>query len=80
LLTDGLTLDEDECRALALRARQAGIGLSTVGLGAEFNEELLITLAETNGGHAYFARSPHQVPGIFDQELKRVEARCGVWS
>jgi Ca-activated chloride channel family protein len=72
LLTDGYTLDEEECRALAGRAREAGVALSTLGLGIEFNEELLIALAEGSGGHAYLAHDPREVPDAFVEELERV--------
>jgi len=74
ILTDGFTLDEDECRALAYRARQAGIAISTLGLGIEFNEELLIPLAEASGGHAYLIQQPEEIPGVFVEELQRAEA------
>ena len=73
ILTDGFTLDEAQCRALAQRARQAGVALTTLGLGVEFNEELLIGLAELSGGHAYFAKDPQQIPGVFAQEISHLE-------
>lgn len=74
LLTDGLALDEGECQVLARQAQERRIAITTLGLGVEFNEELLIALAEISGGHAYFARQPQQVPDLFAQEFERAEA------
>lgn len=74
LLTDGLTLDEEECHALARRARESGVAITTLGLGVEFNEDLLIALAERSGGNAYLARQPEELPGILGREFDHVEA------
>ena len=41
VLTDGYTKDEDLCRQLARQARAAGIAVSTMGIGTDFNERLL---------------------------------------
>ena len=69
LLTDGHTQNVKECYELAERARQAGIKLSTMGMGVEFNEDLLIPLADLTGGNAYYIQSPDQIPAAFRQEL-----------
>ncbi len=69
ILTDGFTLDAAQCRALAGNAAQQGISVSTMGLGVEFNEELLISIADTSGGEAYFIREPAEIPNAFRQEL-----------
>lgn len=69
VLTDGYTQEEAACRDWARRAKEAGIVVSTMGLGLDFNEELLISLAEASGGHAYFIQDPAAVPEVFEQEL-----------
>ncbi len=69
LLTDGHTLKVKECYQWAQRARDAGIKLTTMGIGVEFNEDLLIPLADVTGGNAYYIESPDQIPQIFRQEL-----------
>jgi Ca-activated chloride channel family protein len=74
VLTDGFTLDASVCQALAQQARRAGVAMSTIGLGVEFNEELLIGLAEISGGHAYFVHHPQEIPDAFAQELRHLEA------
>jgi Ca-activated chloride channel family protein len=74
VLTDGFTLDEQECRQQAVRARQARIPISTLGLGGDFNEELMIPIADQTGGEAYLLEDPEEIPAIFAQELQRAQA------
>lgn len=74
ILTDGFTVDETECRHQAEAARAAGISISTMGLGGEFNEELLIPMADQGGGNAYFIDDSSELPAAFAQELNAVQA------
>jgi len=69
LLTDGHTRNVNECYEWARKAHQAGLKLTTMGIGAEFNEELLIPLADLTGGNAYYIETPDQIPEAFRQEL-----------
>jgi Ca-activated chloride channel family protein len=69
LLTDGHTRNVNECYAWAKKARQIGLTLSTMGIGNEFNEELLIPLADLTGGNAYYIETPDQIPAAFRKEL-----------
>lgn len=69
LLTDGHTRKVKECYEWAREARQAGIKLTTMGIGVEFNEALLIPLADLTGGNAYYIETPEQIPDAFRQEL-----------
>lgn len=73
LLTDGFAQDAPQCRALAQNAAQQGVAVSTMGLGVEFNEELLISIADLTGGEAYFVRNPSEIPQVFRQELASVQ-------
>jgi Ca-activated chloride channel family protein len=69
LLTDGHTRNVKECYELAREARKAGIKLTTMGIGVEFNEDLLIPLADQTGGNAYYIQTPNQLPDAFRNEL-----------
>ena len=69
MLTDGFAKDEQEALRWGQQAAQAGISISTMGLGAEFNEELLLTLADTSGGNAYFFEDLSQILDAFAKEL-----------
>jgi len=69
LLTDGHTRNVKACYQLADKARLEGIKLSTMGVGSEFNEQLLIPLADLTAGNAYYLQSPDQIPAAFLQEM-----------
>jgi Ca-activated chloride channel family protein len=69
VLTDGYTKEEHDCYTWARQAKADGIVVSTMGLGLDFNEELLISLADVSGGHSYFAEDPTEIPDVFEQEL-----------
>ena len=58
LLTDGHTYgDEQQCLDLADRAAKQGIGISAMGIGKEWNDTFLDTLANRTGGSSrYIAR------------------------
>ncbi len=73
ILTDGFTSDEKDCRARAVQARQAHIPVSTLGLGGEFNEELMIPIADQTGGEAYLLENPEEIPSVFAKELQRAQ-------
>mgnify|MGYP001228365188 CR=1 FL=1 len=70
LLTDGFALDETDALRWGQQAASASISISTMGLGGDFNEDLLLTLAETSGGNAYFIEEPADIPEAFANELK----------
>lgn len=76
LLTDGFTLRPERCVALAQQAAAEGISVSTVGLGGEFQEELLTTLADSSGGHALFVRQPSAIPTAMARELDRARTNA----
>ncbi len=74
LLTDGFAADGEECLRQAQQAANARIPISTVGLGVEFNEELLISIADMSKGNAYFVHDPQEIPDVFARELSGVQA------
>jgi Ca-activated chloride channel family protein len=69
LLTDGHTKNVKACYEWAKRARQSGLIITTMGIGSEFNEDLLIPLADNTGGNAYYLETPSQIPQAFRREL-----------
>jgi secreted protein with Ig-like and vWFA domain len=74
LLTDGFAFDEEMCRQWADQAQQARIPISTMGLGGEFNEELMIPIADQTGGEAYLLEDPEEIPEALAHELQRAQA------
>lgn len=74
LLSDGLANEGiTEPEQLQLIAKKVfendGIGLSTFGVGADFDEKLMTNLSEGGGGNYYFIASPDKIPNIFAEEL-----------
>ena len=78
LLTDGLSnfgeTSLDAFAKLARTAASSGIAISTVGLGAEFSEDVLTTIAEHSGGHYYYVDNPEQMTAIFSGEVHGMQA------
>ena len=74
LLTDGFTRDHASCLAWTSQAAAAGFTVSTLGLGTEFNEDLLIPMAEQTGGRAHFVADPGRLPDVFRAELAAAQA------
>ncbi|MFZ3064280.1 MAG: VWA domain-containing protein [Nitrospirota bacterium] len=70
LLTDGQTWDDEpKCEELAAEAKKAGISISAVGLGDEWNENLLITIGEKSGGDSYWIENPEDIMERFTSEV-----------
>ena len=46
-----------------------GIGLTTIGVGNDFNLDLMKGLAETGSGNFYYVESPEAVTEVFTEEL-----------
>ncbi len=73
LLSDGLAnqgiTDPYELNRIAGRYRNELISLSTIGVGLDYNENLMLGLSESGGGNYYFVESPAQLASIFEKEL-----------
>lgn len=74
LLTDGFTRRADACLRLAEEAAGEGVTITTIGLGAEFQDELLTALADRTGGRALFLRRASDVPQTIARELELARA------
>jgi Ca-activated chloride channel family protein len=74
VLTDGFTRDPARAMQRSKQGRSAGIAVSTIGIGSEFNEKLLVEMADLSLGNAYFARTPAEIPPAFGQELAAVQS------
>ncbi|MEO8607438.1 MAG: FHA domain-containing protein [Chloroflexota bacterium] len=74
LMSDGLAnrgvTDPTKLLALAQQKRDQGISTTTMGLGADFNEDLMMAMADAGGGAFYFIESPEVAPMIFEEELR----------
>ena len=69
LLTDGQTFDEAECRPLAGQFAQSNTPLIAIGVGVEYNEDLLRDLAELSQGRPYHLAQMGQLGDILNDEI-----------
>ncbi len=74
LLTDGQTFgDEKKCKKLGKQAGERGIVVNALGLGDDWNEDLLDSIAEASGGTADFIDSPDKIVTFFDQAVQSMQ-------
>ena len=73
LMSDGLAnrgiTETAQLVALARQKHEEGISTTTMGLGSDFNEDLMMEIANAGGGAFYFIESPEVTPEIFKEEL-----------
>lgn len=50
--------------------RGQGLGVTFLGFGPDYNEELLAAMAKRAGGNYYFIPSPEMIPEVFRRELE----------
>lgn len=72
VLTDGVTSgDADLCRQLAHEAASAGIAIYPIGIGSNWDEDLLNSIGELSGGMpAEFIQNPSDALSIFEQQVQ----------
>jgi len=79
LLTDGLAnigiTDTDAIVHQAMGLYQRGVSTSTIGIGADFNEDLLMPMAQAGGGNAWHVVEPEDMQHIFQVELEGLIAQ-----
>ncbi len=63
-----------ELAAMARQAALQGVHVTTMGVGLDFNENLMTALAEHGGGHYYFIESSGAMASIFSKELETMLA------
>jgi Ca-activated chloride channel family protein len=74
LLTDGQTFgDEKQCKKLGEKAGKKGIVVNALGLGDDWNEDLLDAIADASGGVADFIDSPDKIVRFFDQAVQSMQ-------
>ncbi|MEE9217070.1 MAG: von Willebrand factor type A domain-containing protein [Anaerolineales bacterium] len=79
LLTDGIAnrgvTDAGRIAREALSYNERGIYLSTIGLGLDFNDQLLTTLAQQGRGAYHFVDSAQEMDKVFRQEVEGLVQR-----
>ena len=73
LLSDGLAnagiTNISQINKISRRASENGISITTMGLGANYDENMLTNIAEYGAGNYYFIESPTQIASIFNKEF-----------
>lgn len=81
LLSDGLAntgvSDIGGVSSLAESLTQKGIQVSSFGLGADFDEDMMTRIADVSGGNYYFIESAAQIAGIFEKERYALSSVVG---
>lgn len=82
LLSDGLAnVGESRPDVIANEVHTfatAGVSTSTLGVGDDYNENLMEAVARSGDGNYYYVESPAQLPSIFRTELLGLSATAGV--
>ena len=74
LLTDGQTTGEDDCRRQADEAGRMGIPIIALGLGTDWNEDLLVDLGQRSGqDNARMISNPNDINDIFQEVLTEMK-------
>ena len=77
LLSDGLAnvgpSSPSRLAMLGKELRAEGFGVSTIGLGDDYNEDLMTALAEASRANYYYVKDAEKLPGIFRDELGMVK-------
>ena len=81
LLSDGLAnVGESRPDVIATdvhKAAAGGVSTSAIGLGSDYNEDLLEAMARSGDGNYYYVESPAQLPALFAAELQGLTATVG---
>lgn len=78
LLTDGQTYgDEEKCLELANEARTRNVGISAMGIGEDWNDQLLDAIAQRSNGASHYIASAGDVTAILRDRLQGLAALYG---
>jgi Ca-activated chloride channel family protein len=75
MLTDGHTYGDDAgCLDLAREAAEEGISINILGIGHEWNDDLMDQIAGLSGGNALFVATPRDLENFMLQKLAELES------
>ena len=80
LMSDGLAnvgvTNPQEIAGLVRGAKHDGIRISAMGLGRDYDEDLMQSVAENGGGRYYYIERPTQMARVFQEELGSLFETC----
>lgn len=71
LANQGIT-DPERLGQIAVEGSRNGISVGSVGVGVDFNEQLMTLLADRGQGRYYFLENPVAFAGLFTEEYRRL--------
>lgn len=78
LLSDGLAnagvTDPAELNRIARSYRSRSVSVTTMGVGLDYNENLMMGLSESGGGNYYFIEHPNGLASIIREEFEMVSS------
>jgi Ca-activated chloride channel family protein len=77
LVSDGIAnvgpSSPSELADMAGGLREKGTSVTTVGLGDDYNENVMVAIAEASGANYYYVKDADKLPGVFEKELGEVK-------
>jgi len=73
ILTDGQTENEPDCQREAESAARAGVQVIALGLGVDWNSDLLTDIGQRSGGNAGFISQPHEIGTYFQEVVQNLQ-------
>lgn len=61
-------------RQMARDYRSQGVSLSTIGVGLDYNEDVMASMADEGAGNYYFVDTPASAVAIFEAEMEQLAA------
>jgi len=81
IISDGLAnrgvTDTEKLVSFAKQKYGEGVSTTTMGLGEDFNEDLLMQMANAGGGAYYYIENPEAMPTILNEELSGLLSLVG---
>jgi len=74
LLTDGQTTGERGCKKEADKAAQDNIPIIALGIGTDWNENLLLEIGSKSGGQADYIAQAHEIGQYFQSAVQAMQA------
>lgn len=74
LLTDGQTYgDETRCVELARQLQQLNVGITALGLGDDWNEDLMATIAADGNSRSEYISNAEAIVSLFQEEMRLLQ-------
>ncbi len=73
LFSDGIPNDAGQLHGFAQQMKNRGIAVTTMGLGAHYNEDLMAEIADLSGGNYHFIKESADIETFFLEEKDSME-------